>query len=99
MEESECGCDHDDKEQVDEVESEDQMTYEVAEDNAPDSGAAETDAEDAEIASDNKAASNQGGADDDEEEDSVEESVQLEEWANQVGNRATYLAGLVRSAK
>ena len=34
-----CGCD--DKEVVDEVESEDQMTYQVAEDNPPDSGEAE----------------------------------------------------------
>ena len=42
MNESECGCDH---EQVDEVESEDQMTYQVAEDNPPDSGAAEEEEE------------------------------------------------------
>ena len=33
------------QEQVDEVESEDQMEYEVAEDNAPDSGAADTELE------------------------------------------------------
>jgi len=42
MYESECGCDH---EKVDEVESEDQMTYQVAEDNPPDSGAAEEEEE------------------------------------------------------
>jgi len=36
-----CGCDHSDKEVVDEVESEDQMTYQMAEDNPPDSGEAE----------------------------------------------------------
>jgi len=35
-----CGCDHEDKEMVDEVESEDQMTYNVAEDNPPDNGSA-----------------------------------------------------------
>ena len=35
-----CGCDHKDKEVVDEVESEDQMAYEVAEDNPPDNGSA-----------------------------------------------------------
>jgi len=35
-----CGCDHGDKEVVDEVESEDQMAYEVAEDNPPDNGSA-----------------------------------------------------------
>jgi hypothetical protein len=44
----ECGCEagEEGKEQVDEVESEDQMEYEVAEDNAPDSGAADTALED-----------------------------------------------------
>ena len=36
-----CGCEHGDKEVVDEVESEDQMTYQMAEDNPPDSGEAE----------------------------------------------------------
>jgi hypothetical protein len=35
-----CGCDHGDKEMVDEVQSEDQMTYQVAEDNPPDNGSA-----------------------------------------------------------
>ena len=42
--ESACGCDHG-KEMVDEVESEDQMTYQMAEDNPPDSGAAEEEEE------------------------------------------------------
>ena len=42
--ESQCGCD-DGQEMVDEVESEDQMTYQVAEDNPPDSGAAEEEEE------------------------------------------------------
>lgn len=39
MMEAECGCSSDGKEMVDEVESEDQMAYEVAEANAPDTGA------------------------------------------------------------
>ena len=51
--ESPCGCD---EEQIDEVESEDQMTYQVAEDNPPDSGAAEVDAEDASVSAANAAA-------------------------------------------
>lgn len=51
MMESDCGCG--DKEMVDEVESEDQMEFEVAEDNAPDSDEAETSAdEDAEAKED-----------------------------------------------
>ena len=41
--EAPCGCES--KEMVDEVETEDQMTYEVAEDNAPDSDEAETSAD------------------------------------------------------
>jgi hypothetical protein len=57
-----CGCDHGDKEVVDEVESEDQMTYQVAEDNPPDSGEEEFVAMDSEIATDNAAASPHGGA-------------------------------------
>jgi hypothetical protein len=41
-----CGCDHGDgKEMVDEVESEDQQLYNVAEDNPPDSGADNTNAD------------------------------------------------------
>jgi hypothetical protein len=80
-----CGCDHKDKEMVDEVESEDQMTYNVAEDNPPDSGAADTDAEIAdtqqanasaasydEAESEEEAASDQTVAEDEEEQ--VEES-------------------------
>jgi hypothetical protein len=42
--ESSCGCDEG-QEMVDEVESEDQMTYQVAEDNPPDSGAHDTEIE------------------------------------------------------
>ena len=45
-----------DKEMVDEVESEDQMTYQMAEDNPPDSGAAEVDAEDNSVNAANAAA-------------------------------------------
>ena len=51
-----CGCDHGDKEMVDEVESEDQMTYQMAEDNPPDSGEAEEATEIADTAQANQAA-------------------------------------------
>jgi hypothetical protein len=44
------------QEMVDEVQSEDEMTYQVAEDNPPDSGAAEVDAEDASVSAANAAA-------------------------------------------
>jgi hypothetical protein len=81
MEESKCGCEEG-KEMVDEVESEDQMAYEVAEDNQPDSGAEETAAEDEEIAKDNAAASSHGGA-------NMEESEKLDEWANEAGQKGT----------
>ena len=58
---------------VDEVESEDQMTYNVAEDNPPDSGAAETTAdENAEAAEDQAIATD-------------DEFQNVNEWANQVG--------------
>jgi hypothetical protein len=50
-----CGCDES-AEMVDEMESEDQMDYNVAEDNPPDTGAAEVDAEDADVAAANSAA-------------------------------------------
>ena len=54
MMEAECGCSSD-KEKVEEVESEDQMEFEVAEDNAPDSGAAETTADENAEAEEDKA--------------------------------------------
>jgi membrane protein involved in colicin uptake len=74
-----CGCDHeDDKEVVDEVESEDQMEYEVAEDNAPDSGAAETTADEETEAAEDMAAA---------EYDKAEE--QVNEWANDAGQKGT----------
>jgi len=82
--ESSCGC-HEGQEMVDEVESEDQMTYNVAEDNPPDSGAADTDAEIADTQQANSAAStydaaeseDEAASDDaiDEEEEKVEESL------------------------
>ena len=59
-----CGCDHEGQEQVDEVESEDQMTYQMAEDNPPDSGAAEVDAEDQSVANANAAAAAYNPSDD-----------------------------------
>jgi hypothetical protein len=49
---------------VDEVESEDQMTYQMAEDNPPDSGAAEVDAEDASVSAANAAAAAYNPSDD-----------------------------------
>jgi len=68
--ESDCQCD---KEMVDEVESEDQMTYNVAEDNPPDSGAAETTAdENAEAVEDQAIATD-------------DEFQNVNEWANQIG--------------
>jgi hypothetical protein len=65
-----------DKEMVDEVESEDQQEFEVSEDNAPDSGAAETTAdENAEAAEDQALATVDAGQDKEEgEEDAVQES-------------------------
>lgn len=77
---ADCECDSEEdsgeEQQVDEVESEDQMEYNVAEDNAPDSGAAEVDAEDASVEAQNAGASNHGGATNapEEEEDELEES-------------------------
>jgi hypothetical protein len=60
---SPCGCD----EQIDEVESEDQMTDEVAEANAPDSGADNTDADVAGNAATNSALATDDAAADEEE--------------------------------
>ncbi len=61
-------------EMVDEVESEDQMTYEVAEDNAPDSDAEETTAdENAEAA----------------EDEALAKADELNEWANDAGKDGT----------
>ena len=63
-----CGCDHGDgKEVVDEVESEDQQLYNVAEDNPPDSGAADTDADDASEAGEDAALAKDDAAADEEE--------------------------------
>ena len=72
-----CGS----KEVVDEVESEDQMEFEVAEDNAPDSGEAETSAdenaeakEDAALAGADSGDEEEMNESDDEEEETVSES-------------------------
>lgn len=73
MMETECGCDH---EKVEEVESEDQQEYQVAEDNPPDNGAEEFQAMDAEIAQDNAAASSHGGADNSNLEEETEEEAE-----------------------
>ena len=63
-----CGCDHGDEQQVvDEVESRDQMAYEVAEANAPDSGAAETAADDASEAGEDAALATADAGQDEEE--------------------------------
>ena len=62
-----CGCDHGDKEVVDEVESEDQMEFEVSEANAPDSGAAETAADDASEAGEDAALATADAGQDEEE--------------------------------
>jgi len=62
--ESPCGCN---EEQIDEVESEDQMAYEVAEANAPDSGADNTNADVAgQVGSDNALAIADAGQDEEE---------------------------------
>ena len=102
------------KQMVDEVETEDQMEFEVAEDNAPDSGAEDSVAdENAEAAEDaalaksdmqNKTSTfNEGGdggeaseekdqytdADAGEEMDASEEEEELNEWANNAGDKGT----------
>lgn len=64
----ECGCEPSGGQQVvDEVESEDQMEFEVAEANAPDSGAAETAADDASEAGEDAALATDDAAQDEEE--------------------------------
>lgn len=67
---------------VDEVESEDQMEYEVAEDNPPDSGAAETEEEVQDTAQANKSAAEYDAAENDDEEE------QVTEWANDAGENS-----------
>jgi hypothetical protein len=70
-----------DEEQVDEVESEDQQEFQVAEDNPPDTGAAEFQAMDQEVAADNAAASSHGGAENsnlEEEEEQCDECGMME---------------------
>ena len=88
---ADCDCDeeghdHDDeKEKMDEVESEDQMAYEVAEDNPPDSGAEETEQEVEDTAQANQSAAETEEVDEEEEED----SEKLDEWANEAGQKGT----------
>ena len=84
MYESECGCSHG-KEQVEEVESEDQMEYEVAEDNAPDNGSANStnatkgnDAANMALAVADKKGPVAEENEEDEEEDDLEESYTFE---------------------
>jgi hypothetical protein len=67
--ESKCQCDHGDEQVVDEVESRDQMAYEVAEDNPPDNGSANSTND-----TQGNNASNQALATADEEEEAVDES-------------------------
>lgn len=69
--ESDCGCDHD--EQVDEVENDEQREFQVSEDNPPDTGAAETTADENAEAAEDQALATQN----------VEE--ELNEWANDAG--------------
>jgi hypothetical protein len=84
-----CGCE---QEQVDEVESEDQMAYEVAEANAPDSGADNTDADVAGNAAANSAlATADAGADEEEGEvyssptnEAEDETGQLDEISQEL---------------
>lgn len=75
--ESECGCD---KEQVEEVESEDQMSYEVAEDNAPDSDEAETTADENAEAEEDKALAAAA---------QQNKTTTVNEWANEAGKKGT----------
>ena len=79
----ECGCNEGEEgqEQVDEVESEDQMEYEVAEDNAPDSGATDTELEDNDDQEANQAATEYDQSDEEDDEEDEEETVE-EGYAN-----------------
>jgi hypothetical protein len=93
---NECGaayesCECDDKEVVDEVESEDQMTYQMAEDNPPDSGAAEEEEEIQDTAQANAAGAAYNPKDDVDEsvEDEETDEEQINEWANEAGKKGT----------
>jgi hypothetical protein len=76
-----CG----DKEMVDEVESEDQMEFEVAEDNQPDSDEAETSADEQAEAEEDAAIAKYRSAD----KDITVNEEQLDEWANDAGKDGT----------
>lgn len=90
----ECECDSEEQQQVDEVESEDQMTYEVAEDNAPDSGAAEEEEEIQDTAQANQSAA-ETEIDESEEE---EEETELDEGLGKM-SRDMLAAASDRAAK
>jgi len=85
-----CGCDDEGGEQeVDEVESYDQEIEVAAEDNAPDSGAAETTAdENAEAGEDKALAVADAGQDAEEGEEDAAEAEEVTEWANDAGEKA-----------
>ena len=89
-EDCECGAE---QEQVDEVESEDQMTYQVAEESPEEAGQEEeeeTSADEEDEAEEDEAASDYDSAEEDSEEedseeDSEEDEEQMNEWANDAG--------------
>jgi len=79
-----CGCDHgDDKEVVDEVESEDQQLYNVAEDNPPDNGSANSTNDEQ-----GNAAANQALATSDEEENADDSEEEVSEAEDETGEEA-----------
>jgi len=102
MMESKCCCDHSDKEEIEEVESEDQQEFMAAESNAPDTGADNTNADVAgQVGSDKALATADAGEDiedgmkdqsvqesDDIDEEEMEEE-ELTEWANDAGGNGT----------
>lgn len=85
---SDCQCDDGEEQEVDEVESYDQE-IEVAAENAPDSGAAETTAdENAEAGEDKALAIADAGQDAEEGEEDAAEAEEVTEWANDAGEKA-----------
>lgn len=90
---SDCECDADEPEMVDEVESEDQMEYEVAEEidpnNSDEANEVNSDAvRDAALAT--AASTNEEEVNEDEDEAEAENAeVELNEWANEAGKDGT----------
>jgi hypothetical protein len=78
MMESKCGCNEDDAQMVDEVESEDQMAAQVAEVNAPDNGSANSSNARKGNDSANASLAKADSEEDEEEEDDLEESFSFE---------------------